>query len=295
MDQWSEHIENAREVYQDMTTSERQCLIALLTQTFVLSEPYYSKVIFQAEAPEARPGPFTYTINQGRNIRAFSYAFDSGQATTAGYPAGYTATRADTNTADAQKTNAGESVEIFGFALQPIPAFVRDLSGTGVGPYQTDRLSDGRFLGLVDDAVSVSLQLNAGREGYFFGNISMAPGAGGFEGAGNDRLGTEPLQGGRPKFSYMTNGRPETNNYFQMPEGMVWLPAGRRDSMLSVRFLFERPVVAYSGGDLDNNAILGRDIAPVAGIQGYLYPQQVGASLMVWLKGKIVSARTMIS
>lgn len=279
---------NAQKYYNEMPIAERQCLVEMLLQEYVLSTPYYSKVMFVA-LRVGGPGAGTYRVANGVEARAFSYAFATGTAITAGFPAAFVASRAETNIAEAQKTNAGESVEIFGLAIQPIPGVVRDI---GANVFESDQLSDARMLAVLDDAISVSLQLNAGREGYWFGNISMLPGSGGLEGAGYDSLGEQAIPGDRPQFGFMTNGRPMNDNYFRMPEGVVWLPAGQRDSLLSVRLRLERAAVVFSGGDLAN---IAGDEAGAAGIRGYTYPAQVACSLMIYTHGKVFSKRSLVS
>jgi len=282
----------ARELYTDLSVEQRRCFISLLTQQYVLSFPYYSAILLSA-ARSATPGAANYTIAQGLNtFRAFSYAYDTGNANTAGFPAGMIASRAETNLGNPNTTNAGDTVEISGIAIQPIPSFPRLTDPVG---YVQDMLSDARFLAVCSGAVSIRLALNAGREGYDMGIVPMIPGAGGLEGAGLDNLGAQAIQGGRLDFGFATNGRAQSNNYFEMPEGVVWMPQGKRDSMLNVTFTINRNIIAYTGGDLANNATQGADVPPAGGIRGYVYPAIVGAALMVHLKGRTIGPRTMVS
>lgn len=278
------------DLYRSMSPAQRKCFIAVVTQEWVMSIPYFSKVIFAA----VRTGPpFVYTIAIARVVRAFTYAFNNGIATTAGFPAGYTATLADTNLGKPQETISGESVEIKGIAIMPLPAWCAD-KDAGQNSV-TDELSDMRLMSVVADACSVTLQLNAGQQDYRLGVFPMLPGAGGLEGAGYDAAGEQAIQGGRLNFGFATNGRPDAENFFAMPEGLVWLPAGNRDSQLDVSFTMLRAGIVYAGGDADNNAAFGANEAAAAGIRGYTWPTHLGFSLMTHLKGRVVSKRSMVS
>lgn len=282
-----------RDEYGHLTPDQRRCLLSILTESFVTSFPYYSKVQIIAETADARPGPFTYTLARGVERRAFSYAYDSGTAEAAGFPAGYIATKADTNLGKAQETISGETVNMIGIAIQMVEAYTPDETLGQNG--RTSYLSDARFAALCSDALAVGLQLNASQQQYKFGIYPMLPGAGGLDGVGSDGLASQAIAGGRALFGNFYNGRTYMDNFFYLPEGLQWQPAGKRDSQLTVRFEFERIVTAFSGGDADNTAVNGVDEDPAAGVRGYLYPKFLGFSLMVHLKGNTTSLRTMVT
>lgn len=279
--------QQARESFDRLTPDEKKCLISMLTEEYVVSFPYYSKVMFTA-ARAASPAASTYTIATGTQVRAFSYAYESGVADTAGFPAGYVATTADTNLAKPSETIAGEDVDINGIALQLVGAFPTAVSSV----VSTNYLSDARLLHLLNDATAVSLRLNGSMQWYKLGIMSMLPGAGGILGEGNDTLGTQAIQGGRFAFGQGTNGWPGAGEFFAMPEGLVWQRSGKRDSMLQVNFEVRRPVIAYTGGSLASNAA---DEEASGGIRGYVYPAVVGVAIMVHLKGSTFAERSLVT
>lgn len=283
--------DDIRSMYAGMTREQRQCLVSIITQEFITSFPYYSKTVHRA--PRTGVGPFTYTIARGNTIRAFSYAFNQ-LGVAAGFPAGYLTTLADTNLGKPDETISGESVEITGIAIQPVMGWVAD-KDAGANSI-TDELSDARLMALASDALSVILQLNAGQQDYRLGIFPMLPGAGGLAGNGFDSLQVEAIQGGRwSSWGNVTNGQPRHDNYFYMPEGIVWLPSGKRDSQLNVVYTAERAITAYSSGDSANNAALGANEVAGGGIRGYTYPTYLGFSLMTFLKGRTISKRSMVT
>lgn len=280
------------DMYKNASVEDRRCMIDALTQRYVVAFPYYSAIMLSAPRVGLAGNPGTYTLVAGapQAVRAFSYAYDTGNANTAGFPAGMIATRSDTNLASPNETNSADVVEIHGIALQVIPSFVRAVVDT-VGPYVQDQLSDSRWLAALSGAVRVELRLNAS-EGYNLGIMPMLPGAGGFEGGGIDQLGEQAIQGGRLPFGFSVNGRPQTNNYFALPEGIVWLPKGQRDSMLNVVFEPTRNIIVYTGGDLANNV---GDEAGAAGIRGFAYPVTIGTAIMVHLQGRVIGERSNVT
>jgi hypothetical protein len=273
-----------------MTEAQRRCLIEILTQEFVISFPYYSAIEMVAPRQNAGPGPYSYQFARGVERRAFSYAFENGTAEAAGFPQGYIAQTCDTNLGKAQETISGESVEIHGLAIQPRMGIVVD-DGNAANS-TTEFLTDARMMALASSAIFVGLQLNASQQVYKLGIFPMLPGAGGLEGSGFDGLGTQAIPGGRLDFGMVTNGRASHANYMYLPEGIVWLPAGKRDSQLTVVFRFCRTVTLFSGGDRDNQAA---DEGAGAGIRGYNYPEFSGFSLMTHLKGRTISKRSMVT
>ncbi len=274
------NVDVLTEKYVKMTPNERSALHAVLNQNRVTPYPYYSQT--RHMAIRAGAGPFTYAIAQGTLIRAFSYAQGTGDAATAGFPAGLAATIAQTNLSQPGQTVSGQNVEVKGIACQFVPSTMETAS------QDIELFSDARVYSALGTAAAISLSLNGGENSHKLGILGMIPGAGGFQGGGVDQLGTQPLDGGRPTFPFATNGWPTRSNVFHMKEGIVWRKQSEPDSQLNILVETLTDITLYSGGDPDNNLA---DEAAAAGVRGYTYPAELGATLMWFLAGRVIGKR----
>jgi hypothetical protein len=270
----------AEQKFLALSPSQRAALQAIVNQKRVTSYPYFSKVRFHADQSGA--GPFTYVIAQGTEVRAFSYAFDTGNAVTAGFPAAMVATQAETNLTQAGETISGENVQIKGIACQLVHGLIDD-------DVDNQLFTDSRLVAQLNECVSAELSLNGGQNAFQLGILPMIPGAGGMIGAGIDTLGQQPIDGGRPIFHFAQNGWPVASNAAWLPEGLVWRASGRQDGLLNIRLTVRREITLFSGGLID---ITVDDEAAAAGIRGYTYPAEVGAEYMFFLKGVVIGPRT---
>lgn len=270
--------------YLEMTPEQRAALSAVVNQKRVTSYPYYSKVRFHADRAGADPGPWTYTIPVNTTVRAFSYAFDTGTAVTAGFPAGMVASQAETNLTQPGETISGENVQIKGIAAQLVHAVIDDA-------VSNELFTDMRLVAQLNECVSCELSLNGGQNAFQLGILPMIPSAGGMIGAGEDTLGTQAVPGGRPTFHFAQNGWPVTSNAAWLPEGLIWRSSGREDGLLNIRLVTRREIVLYSGGLVDNQAA-NEPPSPDTGIRGYEYPLEIGAEWMFFLKGLVVGPRS---
>lgn len=271
-----------------LTRDQAACLDSLANQERITSFPYYSTVKLQALAVGNNPGPYTYTIATGQEVRAFSYG-----VRTPGTAAGFTVgdgnmTPAETNLQTANQTNNGQHVVIYGLGCIIEPGGITE--GTGLG------FTDGRLVAEIATNVSIEISLNGDEQRYRLGKLANIEGHGGIRGSGYDSLGPQPIAGGRPGFDFMTNGSPVEHNYFRMPEGMIWKPKGSTDGELNIILTVVRDIVLHSGGDVANNiAPQGADELGAAGVRGYEFPAKVLALLTFYLKGWVLAARSGVS
>lgn len=244
----------------------------LQDQRFVFGLPYYSTVRFQFERTGA--GPYVYTL--ARNpVRAFSYGEGQTDCTAAGFPTGYTATHAETNLLEKQQTNASEEVEITALGCLIEPG------------------SDARMAALVCRNVFCELSLNGDQQLYRLGTIPMLPGGGGLMGGGVDDAGTQPIPGGRPSYSFVSNGWPAVKNDKRLPGGIVWRNKAKRDSMLSV--IFTPASVKVSSRTISYTTEIGNEAA-AAGVRGYTFPAgPLNVDVRVVLYGVVYGERSRVT
>jgi hypothetical protein len=274
------------------------CLDPLENQQYVTPWPYYSTVKFTAPTPTATPGPFAYTILAGSRRRAFAYAV-GGDMRVAGYTqADGVATIAETNLISANETISGENVWIQGMALQLMPS-MQHLEEGGVPPSRV-RPPDANLLGEIFNSIAVSIGLNGDQNVHRLGTPGMLPGAGGLTGAAHDITG--PLQvAGQTDANqgFPANGWPVRSNYFQLPEGLIWMNKGNRDSNLNIIFDTVRDINILSGGSPENNvAGIGGDLEfgnafdAESTAQGYNYPTELVVGIKVILIGQVIGPRS---
>lgn len=217
----------------------------------VSTMPYFSRVRFRVA--RAGAGPFTYSLAQGTNVRAFNYAVNQDMGS-AGI-AGLNATPADTNLTTAGKTLAGQAVWVFGLAVLVNP------------------VTDFEFLRLCAHRISVQFGLNGDDATLKLGTLLNLPSIGGLQGWGNTAIKPPPLASASDFAFLGTNGVPVAQNFRQIPEGIWWMPEGATDSQLNIKFNVEETVTTGS--------IAARVAA--AGIQAFDPPENIDLDFTVHL------------
>lgn len=258
-------------------------------QRRLTSWPYYSTVKFLATRTGTPPGPYTYDIPAGAEVRAFAYRVGIDKRV-AGYTLGDgNATFADTNLQQASQTIGGQNVLVHGLAIQIVPAGLHLNDGQAV-PHRV-RLPDQTLLAALYEAVAVTLSLNGDENQFRLGTIGLIPGAGGLIGSnGANLIGQAPAaDGGRAAgIGHPTNGWATRSNFFKVPEGLIWRNQSNADSQLNLVFNVNRAIRVVSGGSPENNvAVSGVDTAGV-----YLYPTELFVELKIFLVGQVVGPRT---
>jgi len=268
-----------------------QALDAFENQIRRTSYPYYSKTKHVAVRSGEGPGPYTYTINRGDDVRAFAYGVGDGRGV-----AGYTgadgvATIADTNQSDRNQTTGGQNLIIHGIAIQPL-AVAFHLNESESGPHRI-RPADWHLLAALFNSVSVEVLLNGGENVFKLGLMGMLPGGGGLDGGAPGIVDAQAIAGMPRSKPYPTNGWPVRNNFFKLPEGLVWRNQSNSDSQFNVRYTPQRQIVVNSGGSPENGAS-GVDTFPDLdnGQPGYVYPTELAVEIMTFLVGEVVGPRT---
>jgi hypothetical protein len=261
-------------------TSASQVAVPGQPGGYVTSFPYYSTVVFRAAAGSATG--YGYVFPQGQERKAFAYAegqeWTIGGATTA---LDGRATFAETNLTKANETIAGESLEIMGLAIQVQPAVTDGL-----------RFMQARLLAMIATNVSVELSLNGGSNSFKLGTLGQIPSAGGLVGSGLDNLSPEPTvnaiqERGSERFDFAQNGWQVRSNFYRLPEGLIWRPAGEVDSMLQVIFRNAREFSLFRGGDPENAADDSQTPPSV-------HPEYIAVVLKIHLIGRQLSQRSAV-
>lgn len=276
-----------------LTPGQQQALTAVKGQKRITSWPYFSKVKFTAPTADAAPGPFTYTINRGVEVRAFSYGVQQPMQAGGFTAADGNATIADTNLTVANQSTGGQNVLVHGIALQLMPSSLH--LNDGQPPPRRVRRPDYAFAAALWANTSVELSLNGDENRFRLGTPGMVPGAGGLTGAGPDISGRTSADAGGKSIEYGTNGWPVRSNYFKMPAGLIWRNQGNADSMLNVIFTVTNQINILSGGSNENNvAVIGQDVAPALaqGQLGYNFPTELVCTVMCFLVGEVIGPRT---
>lgn len=171
---------------------------------------YYSRVRFTTTV--SLP---TYTIAANQLKKAFAYSQGADMAPAIGIT-GTTAQPSDTNLTAPSQTVGGQSILIRGVAIQFLA------------------WSDPIMAKQLDPVTSVALVMN-GTQRTYMGIPSMLPGTSGWYGQAESQVPTpNPLQQFETQIGAFTNGLPHIDNYFRFVEPVVWLSAGKRDSMLNI-------------------------------------------------------------
>jgi hypothetical protein len=265
-------------------------LRALSSQQRVTDYPYYSSVCWRAEKEavlvEQVLTGHSYSFARGELRRAFAYG--RGQD---GGIAGFTTatdglmTLAETNLVKAHETIGGQTVQIDGLAV-----FVKPAMTDGAHYMQA------RLLAMIATNVSIQLSVNGDENLFPVGTAQQIPAAGGIVGTGNDDLSFIPTtydkapltnEIGAP-FPFCQNGWQTRGNYYRLPSGVIWSPAGNADSMLNVLFTNERSFQVVTGGTPERIQAqgVGGEGTPI------FAPTSVGVVLTVQLIAQVVGQRT---
>jgi len=225
-------------------------------QRSVLFNKYFSTVRFQA----AVSGTFTYTFAQGTELRAFGYAQgDDMSVAGIGFPAGRSASPADTNLISASETISGERVVIEGISIM------------------LHEDSDAQLAQVLFPNVSVTLAMNGARQLWPLGTLSMLPCSGGLTGLGTSYVTAPDIASSvaRPVGS-LTNGVAEASNFYPLPEPIFWEPKGAADSTLLCKLKVEQ-TCSYT-------TLLAADRAAAAGIAAWNHPAGTAIGTFVAVK-----------
>lgn len=256
---------------------------ALNSQFYLLPWPYYSRVRFVAEQVAGDTG-FRYRVPAGERRVAFSYGIGD-QMISAGYNNLEIATTKHTNLQERFKTIAGDSVYVIGLAILPMPA--AQIFSADPEEVRT-RLSDAQFLAALHASLAVEISLEAGRNGFQAGIPLNIPGRAGIMGGGTQHVGSRPLNGQDPMEPFSSNGWPAMGNYFPLPEGLVWKPAGQPQSSFAVVLETQTEIDLQSGSYEDPQAdvVANNNVAEVAtGVQAYTFPTEIVQDFHVMLVG----------
>lgn len=264
-------------------------------QAFKVQLPYWSKIKFRASRTSATRDDgstvFVYNIAVGTKPLAFSYGRGQPKVSGGFTTADGNAVNSDTNIAKNGETINGESVEIKSLSALPLPA------GTDGDPTATNgpdlRLQDDHLVAMLSSCVSVQFIFNA-RAILDYGFPLMMPGSGGLSGRAPNLSNQSGLAGAPNDAGFVSNGAPAMGNSFGLPDSLWWNDDGN-DSLISIGFNVDRPVVIWSGGDVDNKQpnVEGNNTPAVAtGTQGYVYPSILMSEWSVHLHGTVWGARS---
>jgi hypothetical protein len=276
---------------------QSQALDAVENQVRKTSYPYYSKVKFYADQVGAQAGPFTYTIPQGHEVRAFAYAVGEDRRIAGYTQADGNATIADTNLSTKNQTIGGQNVIVSGIALQLLPSAFHLSEGEST-PHRI-RKAPWELIAALWNTVSVEVLMNGGDNVYKLGILGMVPGAGGLIGGAPSVLNQQMMAGMAQDFPFAANGWPVKNCFFRLPEGLIWRNQSNADSMFNLRFLVTRAIRLFSGGDPENTIRGGLNTPPdndpesvATGTPGYVFPSEIAVEIMAFLVGEVVGPRT---
>ncbi len=199
------------------------------------ARPYYSGVYFNA-ARTGASGSYVYTIANGTEVRAFSYAV-GGDMGPAGRT-GRTATDADTNLEDERRTNNGELVLVEGVGVEAMA------------------YTDPELLRSASRDLTIAIERGGGKTRDLLGHLTQWPAGGGLAGLQESRIGHQPLGGGRPLVGQMQLGAPVVGNMRKLPVAIPWTPNGRGASSFAIKLRAER-AIAVSPTQLDVVAAAG--------------------------------------
>jgi len=269
-----------------MSATQAAGLKALVQQQRVTDYPYYSSVCFRADFVYDTDIGWHYTFARGQVRRAFAYG--RGQD---GGIAGFTLatdglmTLCETNLVKPHETLSGQQVQIDGLGIFVKPAMTDGL-----------RFVQARVLAQIATNVSVQFSVNGDENLFPLGTIQQIPAAGGLVGMGNDDLAFIPQNYtaqdlstniGDP-FPFCQNGWQTRGNYYRLPSGVIWNPAGSPDSMLNVIFTNERAFTVYTGGTPEREQLHQLEGTPDVPFK----PVTVGVILTVQLMAQVVGNRT---
>ena len=271
---------------------ELDALAALESQERITSWPYYSKTLLRLTETHAGTGSLYTLIPQ--EVRAFGYAQRDSRV-----PGGWTvndgvATPCDTNIQQRGQTISGQNVYIFGVSAQVLPAVgVVESAGGAVITRSVDRSA----IAAIVESVSWRFALNGEENAYNLGPLTIVPGAGGIYGSAEDIVGARSLAGSPKEIGFPSNGNPQRDNYFQLPEGLIWQRTGKVDGDVQIIGRVERQATIQSGGSPENaTANTVADNAPATASTGlalYDFPATALYVCILWqLHGEVIADRT---
>jgi hypothetical protein len=221
---------------------------------------YFSTIRCQFERTGA--GPYVWTL-QPVDRKAFQYRA-GGDATVAGFAAGYVATYADTSIQDPGRTLLQQDVEIGGLCCRITP---------DSDPFLASLVERNSWLVLATD----------GQEGRVIGKITDFPGAGGFKGAGQtahrypqDSTAGLGSGGEGAKVHFFQNGEPAAGDYKRWHKNPIsWYAPNKnqKDNNLAVTLKLngaiafsytDRPFVALGAAAAQQEAALAPAATPGA-------------------------------
>jgi hypothetical protein len=284
-------ISVTRTVDPNLSSNQAAQLQAIAKQQRVTDYPYYSSVCFRVEGEKelddnGAPAGQIYWFRRGELRRAFAYA--RGQD---GQIAGFNVTNdglmtlAETNLVKPHETIGGQQVQIDGLAI-----FIKPAMTDG------ERFMQARLLAQIATNVSIQLSVNGDENMFPVGTLQQVPGAGGLVGIGNDDLAFKPpiqipdkgdiCEVGPGVFPFAANGWQTRGNYYRLPSGVIWNPAGNADSMLNVVFTNERGFALRSGGTPEQEQVWCAQEGKCCN------PETIGVVLTVQLIAQVVGQRT---
>ncbi len=199
---------------------------AIGSQQVQLTLPYFSRVRFSS-FPTTVGNVFNYAIAAGTKVNAFSY----GQGESMG-PAGFArnATPADTNLEKGRSTRGGETIEIHGISIVPVPVAY----GDAAGPRNTAYSSDAKVLAFLLSQTSCQVNLKGGNVVHDYGPLILCPSPVGQSGLGPSQTQVPPIDSGHMLTGYAANGWSYAGNLYRLPEPYIWTPSGDTDASFQV-------------------------------------------------------------
>ena len=199
----------------------------------VVSTPnsYYSGGGFRPSgAPTKAGAAYTASINSGRKSKLFSYAEGAPMDPAFSGVNGRIATTADTNLVGAGgQPIGGDELEIFGISLQILPECR--------SPALAAKLWSN---------CSLAIYYNGRDIGFLVGPPFFVPGQSSLYGLAEDAAAPTPLAGGGTgvtgAYGFWSNGVPGIDNFFHIPEGLLWTSAGRVDSNFTIDIVLQRDI-----------------------------------------------------
>lgn len=184
---------------------------------------YFSSVRFRFVRSGAGP-TFTYTCAASQSRIAFSYATNTSDIQQAGFAPGFNSWLRWTNLSEANKTRDGETYRIKGLSLY------------------RGATSDAFLSALVWDTAAMQMTMNTNSVRPL-GCLHFFPSTSGLSGRGFTRLQTPPLDSSFAETQLLQNSIEEDGSYFKFKDPIIWRPAGKVDSSLSVSFIFPNDIV----------------------------------------------------
>lgn len=257
---------------------------------FQIQLPYWSKIKFAASRTVSG-AVFNYIIPAGTTVSAFSYGRNQSKGSAGFTAADGNAVDSDTNIAKGGETIAGESVQIDGISIMPMPAGTDGAAGATTPDL---RIQDDRMLAALMSLCSCKIRLDT-RGLLDLGPPIFLPGGGGLEGRAAKLSSWSGLAGDNYDQGFVNNGLATKGNSFGM-KYPIWWNAYGADSLLFIDFVVNRNIVLWSGGDTDNRfgnvAASNLPGAVATGTPGYTFPATIMTEWAIVLHGEVVGPRS---